>query len=266
MDVIISEAVEHIAIESLGPRQKKFAFPRLSPEVQSLYRDLRVDLSDLLVFYPEFLDVRTEIAMHALFTGFEEGALGLFDMNREISRKAMSSASASACAYPWESGDNRPYLRSTREHAYALCRVGQIDQAMHLASEVVAHDAEDRTGARAVLAHAQLEAGQYARALELTAGPSSSGNLELALARVLACLALGWQEEAFYSLAEAYRSWPAVVEEVIRDGPTRCSQETLIYPVTEIEQAERYALDYFRLWEDVPGAMSFVRRFLGARA
>src|SRR5690554_3323581 len=101
MDVVVGEAVEHIRIEKLGARHRKFSFPRLTDDVQGLYRDLRVDLGDLLVFYPEFLDVRTELAMHALFTGFEEGALGLLEVNRDICLEVLRSAAARDGSYPW---------------------------------------------------------------------------------------------------------------------------------------------------------------------
>lgn len=267
MDVIINEAVEHIHLEKLGPQRLKFAFPRLTQEVQSLYRDLRVDLGDLLVFYPEFLDVRSELALHALFTGFEEGAVGLLEMNDEICRAALASKKAAgAGTFSWEEGDNRPYLRSTREYAYALCRLGRPREAIRYATEVARHDRSDSTGARAVLAKAFLQTGQHARVLELTGARTGTGNVELCLAKALACVALGWEEEAFYTLAEAYRSWPATVEEVIMHGRSSSPPEALIYPVTEREQSERYWMDYGALWEETEGAVRFVRRFLGARA
>ncbi|MEX2542806.1 MAG: hypothetical protein WD314_13415 [Trueperaceae bacterium] len=267
MDVIIREAVEHIRLEKLGPQRLSFAFPRLTSEVQSLYRDLRVDLGDLLVFYPEFLDVRTELALHALFTGFEEGAVGLLEMNHEICIQALATRShPGSCTFAWDDGDNRPYLRSTREYAYALCRLGRPQEAIRLAREVVRHDTGDCTGARALLARALLQAGQHARVLELTAPQDGLPNVELCLAKVLACIALGWEEEAFYTLAMAYRAWPLTVEEVIRFDRTTVAPETLIYPVTEQEQAARYWLDFGSIWEGTSGAVRFVQRFLGARA
>jgi hypothetical protein len=267
MDVIIREAVEHIRLEKLGPQRLRFAFPRLTPEVQGLYRDLRVDLSDLLVFYPEFLDVRTELGLHALFTGFEEGAVGLFEMNHEICRAAVTSrAAAGTCTFSWEDGDNRPYLRSLREYAYALCRLDRPQEAARHAREVVRHDPADRTGARSVLALALLRARQHARVLELTAGLGAAPSAEMCLAKVLACIALGWEEEAFYALAEAYRGWPATVEEVVRQSRSELALESLIYPVTELDHAQRYRLDFGALWERTPGAIRFVQRFLGARA
>jgi hypothetical protein len=266
MDVIIREAVDHIQMEELGPRKLKFTFPRLTQEVQCLYRDLRVDLGDLLVFYPEFLDVRTELGIHALFTGFEDGAIGLLETNHEICREVLAAdAMGSGCTLPWESGGNRPYLRSVREHAYALCRVQRSHEAIRLAREVVRHDPEDRVGARSVLALALLQDGQYARVLELT-GVEPGRAADLCLAKVLSCLALGWEEEAFYALAEAYRAWPVTVEEVIKPRVLESGVQSLVYPVTESEQAARYWYDYGIIWREVPGAVRFVRRFLGARA
>jgi hypothetical protein len=267
MDVIIREAVDHIHMEELGPQKLKFSFPRLTPEVQGLYRDLRVDLGDLLVFYPEFLDVRTELGMHALFTGFEDGAIGLLETNDEICRAVLDAgAIGSSCTLPWENGDNRPYLRSAREHAYALCRLNRPRDAMRLAREVVRHDPDDRVGARSVLSCALLQDGQFARVLELTGAAQGTSTVELCLAKVLSCLALGWEEEAFYSLAEAYRGWPVTVEEVIRPTDLENPVQSLVYPVTEQEQAARYWYDYALIWKEVPGAVRFVRRFLGARA
>lgn len=267
MDVITREAVEHIRLEKLGPQRLKFDFPRLTPEVQGLYRDLRVDLGDLLVFYPEFLDVRTELGLHALFTGFEEGAIGLLEMNQAICTSALATGSiASTFTLPWEDDTNRPYLRSMREYAYALCRLGRSQEALRHAREVARHDPQDRTRVRAVLALALLQSRHYPRVLELVGDDHGVQYVELCLAKVLSCVALGWEEEAFYTLAEAYRSWPGTVEEVIRQGRERVAPETLIYPVTEEEQAARYWLDFGTLWEGTPGAIRFVRRFLGARA
>lgn len=267
MDITIREAVEHIRLEKLGPQRFRFTFPRLTQEVQGLYRDLRVDLGDLLVFYPEFLDVRTELGLHALFTGFEEGALGLFETNIEICKLAISSEEGTARRrFPWQDGDNRPYLRSVREYAYALGRVGRHREAMGHAREVVRHDPQDCTGAKEVLARSLLQSGQYARVLELTGAPAATSNMQLCLAKVLACVALGWEEEAFYTLAEAYRSWPVTVEELIWPGRTNLCSEAFIYPVTEQEQAGRYWLDNGLLWERNAAAVRFVRRFLGARA
>lgn len=267
MDVTIREAVEHISVEQLGPSHFKFAYPRLTQEVQGLYRDLRVDLGDLLVFYPEFLDVRTELGLHALFTGFEEGALGLLETNHEICKAALAvEENRGSGVLPWQDDDNRSYLRSMREYAYALTRIDRPREAMRHAREVVRHDPEDRTGAKEVLALALLQSGQYARVLELTGAPLGTGNVQLCLGKVLACVALGWEEEAFYTLAEAYRTWPKTVEEVIWPGRCEVNREALIYPVTEQEQAGRYWLDNGGLWERTPGAVRFVRRFLGARA
>ena len=267
MDVTIREAVDHIQLERLGPQRFGFDFPRLTPEVQGLYRDLRVDLGDLLVFYPEFLDVRTELGLHALFTGFEEGALGLLETNFEICREATSTNSEPGSRrFPWPDGENPAYLRSLREYAYALGRLGRHREAIVHAREVLRHDAPDHTGAREVLARSLLHTGQHARVLEITGAPGATGNVQLCLAKVLACVALGWEEEAFYTLAEAYRSWPTTVEELIWPGRSGLSSESLIYPVTEQEQAGRYWLDNGQLWERNPGAVRFVRRFLGARA
>jgi hypothetical protein len=267
MDVIIREAVEHIRLEKLGPQRLKFAFPRLTHEVQGLYRDMRVDLGDLLVFYPEFLDVRTELGLHALFTGFEEGAVGLFEMNHEICRAAISAEPLPGDrTFSWEDGDNRPYLRSLREYAYALCRLDRSLEAARHAREVIRHDPGDRTGAWSVLALALLLGKQHARVLELTAGVGGAPSAELRLAKVLACISLGWEEEAFYALAEAYRGWPSTVEAVVRRGSSETPLDSLIYPVSDHEHAARYWLDYGPLWERTPGAIRFVQRFLGARA
>lgn len=267
MDAIVMEAAEHIRLEKLETRRLKFTYPRLTADVVGLYRDLRVDLGDLLTFYPEFLDVRTEMAVHALFTGFEEGAIGLFETNRAICRAAISAQGASDnWQIPWECDDNRPYLRSLREHAHSLCQLGRSQEAILLAREVVRHDPQDQCAGRAVLARALLQSGRHARVLELTGAPQRSNNMELCLAKVLACLGVGWEEEAFYTLAEAYRSWPATVEEVIRPGRAEYPPESLIYPVSEGEQAARYWMDYGKLWEETTGALGFVRRFLGARA
>ncbi|HEX7003492.1 MAG TPA: hypothetical protein VF168_04845 [Trueperaceae bacterium] len=267
MDVTIREAVEHIRLEKLGPQRLGFTFPRLTPEVQSLYRDLRVDLGDLLVFYPEFLDVRTELGLHALFTGFEEGALGLLETNFEICREATSKNSeGSARRFPWQDAENRAYLRSLREYAYALGRIGRHREAICHAREVLRHDPTDHTAAREVLVRSLLHSAQHARVLEITGAPGATSNVQLCLGKVLACVALGWEEEAFYTLAEAYRSWPTTVEVLIWPGRSVICSDALIYPVTEQEQAGRYWLDNGLLWEQNPSAVRFVRRFLGARA
>ena len=267
MDVTIREAVNHIRLEELGPQRLGFTFPRLTPEVQGLYRDLRVDLGDLLVFYPEFLDVRTELGLHALFTGFEEGALGLLETNFEICREVTATLGASSKRrFPWQDKENRAYLRSLREYAYALGRVGRHREAISHAREVLRHDPADHTCTREVLVRSLLHSGQHARVLEITGAPGATGNVQLCLAKVLACVALGWEEEAFYTLAEAYRNWPATVEELIWPGRSAMGSEALIYPVTEQEQAGRYWLDNGLLWERNAAAVRFVRRFLGARA
>ena len=264
MDLIANEAAEHIGLEQQGPREWKFSFPRLTPDVQDLYRDLRVDLADLLVFYPEFLDVRTDLALHAFFTGFEEGGVSLLEANAEICEQVLQGQ-GEMLVLPWDNSDNRPYLRSLSEQAYVYCRLGRYEEAAAIAASVLHHDPDDRTGARGRLAWAHLGMGEHARVLDLATSVSVQ-TPELSLAKVLACLSLEWQEEAFYSLAEAYRAWPTLVREIVEGGERECPVEALIYPVTEQEIAERYWLDFGCMWRSQPDAVKFVERFLGARA
>lgn len=252
MDAIIEEAVAHITLAGRG-RDREMVFTRLTAEVVGLYRDARVDLARLLVFYPELLDARTDIALHAASSGFEEGGLALLETNhRVISRLLERDQQGGALRLAWRHGANRAFYRSESEYVRHLALAGRPREAVRVGWRLLQHDPLDRCMVRTVLARAMLLEQEFDRVLALCARYQADGAPELLLAEALACLRTGREEEAFLALARAYRRCPAAVAEVAGERPSGAPEN----PET----------GYGSLWQTVPGAPDFARRFLGARA
>ena len=262
MNHTIAQALKHVWLEETDAGQHRFVFPRLSGEIQDLYHDLKVAHDVLLSIFPEFLDIRTDLALCAQFTGLRVTAESLLRENHTICTTLLMDFAAGQPRLSWSEPSNRPYYRSVRELAYTLAAGGKSDEAVTHARQLLSLDPDDPADARSVLALAFARAGQFDKILLMAREFENYLTPELALGKVLVLLTLGRESDAFRALMEAYAAFPGVVREV---GSTRhkpASLTTLLHPFTERDQAQRYWRDFGRTWQERPATLTFVRWFL----
>lgn len=262
MNRTIAQALKHVWLEQTESGQYRFVFPRLSNEIQSLYRDLKVTHDVLLTIFPEFLDVRTDLALCAQFTGLRVTAESLMRENHTICTTLLMDFGGDRPRLAWSESANRAYFRSVRELAYVLASSGNSDEAVVHARSLLALDPDDPADVRSVLVLAYLRSGKLDRILKLNDEFERYQTPELALGKVLVLLTEGRESDAFRALMDAYSAFPGVVREVGSPRHKQAALTTLLHPFTERDQAGRYWRDFGRVWQKRPEALAFVRWFL----
>lgn len=268
MNRTIAQALKHVVLEETENGQHRFAFPRLGRDIEGLYQDLKVTHDVLLTIFPEFLDVRTDLALCAHFTGLRVTAESLLRENHAICTTLLIDLGPVAPRLSWDEPTNRPFFRTLRELAFTLAAGGKGEEAVAYARQLLTLDPADSSDVRSVLALAHLRMEQFDRVLQLERDFRRSPTPELALARVLTLLVRERESEAFRALMECYAAFPGVVREVGATRHAAPALTALLHPLTERDQAQRYWRDFGRVWQERPEAIAFVRWFLrgGRRA
>ncbi len=262
MNRTIAQALKHVWLQETDSKEHRFVFPRLTDDIQGLYHDLKVTHDVLLTIFPEFLDVRTDLGLCALFTGLRVTALSLLHENQAICQTLLQDFVAGTPRLSWQEASNRSYFRAIRELSYTLAYVGRHDEAIHHTRQLISIDPDDHIDARSPLVLAYVRSGQFAKVLTLAREFDPLSTPELALSRILVNLVLGRESEAFKALWESYHAFPSVVREVASQRHSPATLTALLNPFSERDQAQRYWRDFGREWVKRPEAIAFVRWFL----
>ncbi|MFN0300228.1 MAG: tetratricopeptide repeat protein [Burkholderiales bacterium] len=177
---------------------------------------------------------------------------------------AMNAAPAES-VIPWGIVDNRPALRLAVRYCYVLYRLGRYEDAMAMCEPLLRWNPDDNHGLRAVLANAYLENSRWDAALALCSRYPDDATLEIAYGRCLAHFAKGEIDAAQAALRVAVR----MNKHVPRALVMVTDPEDDLIPVNITMGSEDEALQYrdeaIAIWENVPGAIDWLKGAAPAR-
>ncbi|MFM9882491.1 MAG: tetratricopeptide repeat protein [Burkholderiales bacterium] len=178
---------------------------------------------------------------------------------------AMNAAPADT-AIPWGIVDNRPALRLAARYCFVLYRLQRYEDAMAIMEPLLRWNPDDNHGLRAVLANAYLERSRWDAALLLCARYPDDATVEIAYGRCLAHFAKGEIDAAQAALRVAVRMNKHVPRVLTRIAdPEDDAIPVNITPGSE-DEALQYRDEAITIWDNVPGAIEWLKGAAPARA
>ena len=266
-------------LENLG--NKEWRFVEIPYETEMKFNDL-LDARDyggvtptamerqlraLLHEVPNFTDVYHHLAMLLDQQGKAQEARLLWEQAVNIGMQCfIEQFSAAGNRLEWGWIENRPFLRAY--HALGLQHMESDNTAMALSifRTIMSLNPSDNQGVRALVVHCCLKLKRYKDALSICEDSLGDHMAETVYGRVLALVGLMRMTQAEKALRQAVTALPLVARELVKVRHTRPrNMREGHYTVGGADQAWYYWKEMGEFWEQVPGAIGFVREFLKGR-
>ena len=171
---------------------------------------------------------------------------------------AMQAGPADA-VIPWGIVDNRPALRLAVGYYFVLHRLARFDDAMKACAQLLRWNPDDNHGLRTALINIYLETRQWRAALDLCARYEDDTEVNIVYGRCLAHFASGATDAAQSALRTAVR-----VNKHVPRALTAVRVEEDEFPAMDFapgseEEALQYRDETLDLWENIPGALAWLK-------
>jgi tetratricopeptide (TPR) repeat protein len=178
---------------------------------------------------------------------------------------AMHTAPGDA-VIPWGMVDNRPALRLAVRNFFVLYRLGQYEDAIAICEPLLRWNPDDNHGLRMVLVNAYLERRRWDAALTLCARYSGDASVAIAYGRCLAHFARGELFAAQDALRIAVRMNKHVPRALVMINDQEDDTIAADAMMGSAEEALQYRDDAIEIWNNVPGAIEWLKGAAPARA
>lgn len=275
-----ARSATRVVLEDLGNKEWRFA--EIPHETEMKFndlldaRDFRIispaemerQLRELLPEAPNFIDVYHHLAMLLEQRGQLQEASLLWERAVNIGMQCfIEKFSAAGNRLEWGWIENRPFLRAY--HAIGLQHMdsGNTEMALSIFRTIMSLNPGDNQGVRALVVECCLKLQRYKDILEICKEFDGDHMAETVYGRVLALLALKRIAQAEKALRQAIAEMPLVAEELVKARhPRPRNMQEGRYTVGGADQAWYYWQEAGKHWEQVPGAIEFVRKFIKKRA
>lgn len=263
-------------LENLG--NKEWRFVEIPYETQMKFNDLleerdfggvspaemELQLRDLIAEAPNFIDAYHHLAMVLEERGKRQEASLLWQQAVNLGLQCfIEQFSAAGNRLEWGWLENRPFLRAYHALGLQHMDAGRPEMALAVFRTILVLNPGDNQGVRALAANCCLALKRYTEALAICEDVPGDHMAETVYGRVLALYALKRTNKAEKALREAVAAMPLVARELVKaKHPRPRNQREGRYTVGGADQAWYYWREAGELWEQVPGAIDFIREFL----
>ena len=273
-------AINRAVLEEVGNKEWRFA--EIPYETEMKFNDLleardygsvspaevERQLRELLHEAPNFIDVYHHLAMLLDQRGKGQEARLLWEQAVNIGMQCfIEKFSSAGNKMEWGWLENRPFLRAYHSLGLQHLESGNIEMALSIFKTIMSLNPGDNQGVRALVVDCCLKLKMYKDVLVVCKDSQDDHMAETIYGHVLALIALKRMTQAEKALKQALLTLPLVAEELVKIRHTRPkNMREGRYTVGGADQAWYYWRETGKYWEEVPGAIEFVREFLMERS
>jgi tetratricopeptide (TPR) repeat protein len=271
-EVFENQYPKTVVFEKLSEDTWGFGFPKLYHDLTEQLWDLEESRVSINVFEKELH--RLLKLMPELFDAVNDLAQ-LYGKNNEpgIAKTLYEQAIANARRYIpkafikgedraiWAYLENRPFLRMLAGYAMLVEQYEGIGKAIPLYEEILSFNPNDNQGIRALLATAYLKINQPEKVIELTSHYPEDGMSETIMGTLLALLMLKNNARAKKFLEQIKEYKTNIIKELLKEfHPRPAAFKEDMIALGSPDEAYYYWQHQGKLWEQIPGAMDFLRK------
>lgn len=229
--------------------------------------DMERQLRELLHDAPNFIDVYHHLAMLLDQQGKGQEASLLWQQAVNVGMQCfIEQFSSSGNKLEWGWLENRPFLRAYHSLGLQYMENGNTEMALSVFRTIMSLNPGDNQGVRALIVDCCLKLKRYKDILTVCKDSQEDHMAETVYGHVLALFALKRMPSAKKALKQALDILPLVAEELVKARHTRPkNMREGRYTVGGADQAWYYWQEAGEYWEEVPGAIEFVREGLKRR-
>lgn len=272
-------ASNRAALENIG--NKEWRFVEIPYEAEMKFNDLldardfgsvtptevERQLRELLHEAPNFIDVYHHLAMLLDQCGKKQEARLLWQQAVNIGMQCfIEQFSTAGNKLEWGWLENRPFLRSYHSLGLQNMEDGNTGMALSVFKTILSLNPGDNQGVRALVVDCCLKLKMYKDVLTVCKDSQDDHMAETIYGRVLALVALKQLVKADKAFRQAVTVLPLVAAEIVKARhPRPRNMDEGRYTVGGADQAWYYWQEAGKYWEEVPGAIEFVREGLMGR-
>lgn len=260
-----------VVFEKISEDTWGFGFPKLYHELAEQLWDLKEahvstnafekELHRMLKLMPELFDAVNDLAQ--LYRKKNEPGIAKTLYEQAITNargyipKAFIKGQDRAI---WTYLENRPFLRILAGYTMLVEQYEGAGKAIPLYEEILSFNPNDNQGIRAILTTAYLKTNQPEKVIELTSNYTEDSMPETIMGTLLALLILKNNVEAKKFLEQIKEYKTNIVKELLKEFHQRPAtfREDMI-AMGSPDEAYYYWQHQGKLWEQIPGAMDFLR-------
>ncbi len=229
--------------------------------------EMERQLRDLLHEAPNFIDVYHHLAMLLDQRGKGQEAQLLWQQAVNIGMQCfIEKFSNAGNKLEWGWLENRPFLRSYHSLGLQYMESGNTEMALSIFRTILSLNPGDNQGVRALVVDCCLKLKMYRDVLAVCKDSQDDHMAETIYGRVLALISLNRMAQAEKALLQAVAALPLVAAEIVKARhPRPRNMHEGRYTVGGADQAWYYWRDAGKYWEEVLGAIEFVREGLKGR-
>ena len=266
-------------LENIG--NKEWRFVEIPYETEMKFNDLldardlgsvtpaemERQLRELLHEAPNFIDVYHHLAMLLDQCGKSQEAQLLWQQAVNIGMQCfIGQFSSAGNKLEWGWLENRPFLRSYHSLGLQYMESGNTEMALSVFKTILSLNPGDNQGVRALVVDCCLKLKMYKDVLTVCKDSQDDHMAETIYGRVLALIALKQMPKADKAFRQAVAALPLVAAEIVKARhPRPRNMDEGQYTVGGADQAWYYWKEAGKYWEEVPGAIEFVRAGLKGR-
>ncbi len=274
-----ASASNRATLENIG--NKEWRFVEIPYEMEMKFNDLldardfgsvtpaemERQLRELLHEAPNFIDVYHHLAMLLNQRGKSQEAQLLWQQAVNIGMQCfIEQFSSAGNKLEWGWLENRPFLRSYHSLGLQYMENGNTEMALSIFKTILSLNPGDNQGVRALVVDCCLKLKMYKDVLAVCKDSQADHMAETIYGRVLALVALKQLVKAEKAFRQAVAVLPLVAAEIVKARhPRPRNMEEGRYTVGGADQAWYYWREAGKYWEEVPGAIEFVREGLKGR-
>ncbi|MDD2583023.1 MAG: hypothetical protein PHR66_13625 [Desulfuromonadaceae bacterium] len=229
--------------------------------------EMERQLRELLHEAPNFIDVYHHLAMLLDQCGKSQEAQLLWQQAVNIGMQCfIEQFSSAGNKLEWGWLENRPFLRSYHSLGLQYMESGNTEMALSVFKTILSLNPGDNQGVRALVVDCCLKLKMYKDVLTVCKDSQDDHMAETIYGRVLALIALKQMPKADKAFRQAVAALPLVAAEIVKARhPRPRNMDEGQYTVGGADQAWYYWKEAGKYWEEVPGAIEFVREGLKGR-
>ena len=274
-----ASAGNRATLEDIG--NKEWRFVEIPYEMEMKFNDLldardfgsvtpaemERQLRELLHEAPNFIDVYHHLAMLLDQRGKSQEAQLLWQQAVNIGMQCfIEQFSSTGNKLEWGWLENRPFLRSYHSLGLQYMESGNTEMALSIFKTILSLNPGDNQGVRALVVDCCLKLKMYKDVLTVCKDSQADHMAETIYGRVLALVALKQLAKAEKAFRQAVAVLPLVAAEIVKARhPRPRNMDEGRYTVGGADQAWYYWQEAGNYWEEVPGAIDFVREGLKGR-
>jgi len=226
--------------------------------------EMERQLRELLHEAPNFIDVYHHLAMLLNQCGKSQEAQLLWQQAVNIGMQCfIEQFSSAGNKLEWGWLENRPFLRSYHSLGLQYMEGGNTEMALSIFKTILSLNPGDNQGVRALVVDCCLKLKMYKDVLTVCKDSQDDHMAETIYGRVLALIALKQMPKADKAFRQAVAALPLVAAEIVKARhPRPRNMDEGRYAVGGADQAWYYWQEAGKSWEEVPGAIEFVREGL----